>query len=265
MSTELSKFNELKAKITKLVEPTTKITVTDFASSQRAIEVAKQVKAYLNEVETKRKELVGPLNDHVKAINQYAKDITAPLIDAETTLKKRLAFFADEQEKIRIEEARRADEARRKAEAEALAQAQKEAEELAAKQRAELENQGDEPSAFGSDVEEESIEAKHAREAEELRERLDQAAAVRASQAKQEAWDIDQQKIKNTRKNWKAEIENLDLIPKEFLIISLNEKAALAAHKAGVKIPGVKFTSETVIAIGSKTYVPKTALTRDRA
>ncbi len=65
---ELKEFDQLSADIAVFVAPVKALTVIDTESSQAAIDVAKDIKEYVNRVESKRKELVGPLNAQVKAI-----------------------------------------------------------------------------------------------------------------------------------------------------------------------------------------------------
>lgn len=270
MSQDLTPFDKLKADITLFVAPTLKIQVSDFKTSQGAIDAGKQVKEYISHVEGKRKEMVGPLNDQVKLINGYAKSIQEPLLHAEAHIKTQLQRFAIEQEKVQQEEIRKAEEARREAEKRAEEERQRIAEELAAKRQAELEAlQADDQvaSLFGCESDEplEDRSAEIEQEAERARleaeARFEREKLVRDAEFKEQTWDINQARIKNTKKAWKCEAVDLSLVPKEFLIIQLNSQAVLAAARGGVKeIPGVRIWQETQIALGSKTYVPMAAL-----
>lgn len=248
--TELTQFNELKTELDTLVKPTLSMTVTSFETSATAIEAAKNVKALQKRIEAKRKDLVGPLNDQVKRINEYAKDISAPLDNAETHLKRQLTAFELEQEKIRRAEYEKAETERKAREAELFKKQEAEREALAA-QVAETAEAVD---VFGADESTPSpaavvadLEARHAEE---------QARVT--LQAKEREYDIKSRGVANARKTWKCEVENVDLVPKEFLIVTLNSAAVLAAARAGVtKIVGVRLWQETSIAIGANTSVAR--------
>ena len=261
---DLKVFDALSADITLFVAPTKNIRVTDPVSSQAAIEVARNIKGFISMVEGKRKELVGPLNAQVKAINDYCKQLTAPLNDADTHVRGQLNVFATQQEVIR-----RAEEARIEAErvaAERLAHEERARaeEELRMKQESEAEQHAEAASLFGSeggDIEKANAEIneKQEREWAEKKAELDREAALRANAFKQQQHDADQNQIKNTRATMKVRVLDVTLIPKEFLTITVNEKALLAVGKAGVKIAGVEFYEEFAVAIGSTTRMPKLA------
>lgn len=252
-STDLVQFNELQTDIKGFVAPALTVRVTDFSSSEHAIEIAKQVKEFSKRVEDTRKMLVEPINKRVKMINDYAKSIVQPLLDAETHLKSQLIAFEVEQEKMRAEERRKAEEELRHAEQEL--QAKQEEERAALEANRSRENAA--AALFGAEDESDNADA----EAAALAEKQSQERARLQSEAKAKEFDIQQQGIKNAAKIWKCEIENIDKIPKEFLIITLNEKAILAMARAGVtNIPGVRMWQETTVRIGQNTYIPKKAL-----
>lgn len=225
MENQIVEFNELKSEVSVMVAPTMAMTVSNAMTANAAINAAKAVKDYQKKIETVRKSLVDPLNAQVKKINSYAKEIELPLLEAETHLKRQLALFEEEQEKIRLEALKKAEEERRRI-----------AEELAKKQAEELEV----ATMFGESAEE--VEAKHTAE---------QAALYNAVSTQVAA--IESKGVKNSTKIWKCKAIDLAQVPKEFLIIQLNEKAVIAAAKAGVKIPGVELWQETSIRIGSNT------------
>lgn len=257
MSDELQKFDSLKADVTLFVAPVLKITVSDFKTSQDAIDTGKTIKKYMAELEKKRKELVGPLNDRVKSINAYAKGIEEPLLKAEMHVKRQLAAFAEEQEKIRQAALRKAEEERLEAE--------RKAEEERRRREDELEQQRQEQLAAASEWGCDESEA--ARIDEELERQRAEAEAIaererieRETAAKQAEWDAQQMQLKNVRKTWDFEVQDLSQVPKEFLIIQPNKQAILAAVRAGVKIPGIRAFQKTGIALGANSYVPQMAL-----
>lgn len=260
---DLKVFDQLAADITIFVAPTKSIKVTDAKSSNSAIEVAQNIKSYLAMVDKKRKELVGPLNAQVKAINDYCKHITAPLDDADTFVRSQLNVFAAEQARLAKIEAARIEaeriEIERKAQ-EARAQAE---EELRIKQEAEAEAVAESIGKWGADngdvdAELAVVDEKQQREWAEEQARLDREAAVRDIEAKQRQYDANEMKIKNTRGTMKVRILDVNLIPKEFLIVTPNEKALIAVGKSGMKIPGVEFYEEFSVAIGSTTRMAVT-------
>ena len=245
MSTEIQQFEELRSELTQLVAPTLAIKVTNAGSSSSAIEAAKQVKALQKRIEAKRKDIVGPLNDRVKLINDYAKSIMAPLEQAESHLKKELVSFEMEQEKIRLEVLRKAEEERKRVE-----------EELRAKHDAEqaaLIDEAQVSDLFGADESQPSVDAR----ALDL-EIAQQEEIARANMAaRQREYDAKSIGIKNARKIWRCEAVDISQVPKEFLVIELNSAAVLAAARAGVTtIPGVRIWQETTVAIGANTYMP---------
>lgn len=233
MNNELVKFNELKSEITSVVAPVLKVSVTDATSSQGAITAALTIKEMAKRVDDLRRELVDPLNAQVKKINAYAKDISVPLDKAEAHLRSELNKFAQEQEKVRREAQRKLDEQRIQMQ-----------EELKQRQAEEAVRLATGSSIFGG-VNTAEIEEKHRVETAVQRHEL--AAA---------AFDVQNLNIKNTRKTWTVNVVDITKVPKEFLIIEVNEKAALAAHKAGVNLPGLEFVETISVNIGSKTRVP---------
>jgi organic radical activating enzyme len=169
MSNAIQKFNALSAEIGKFVAPIRGRKVTDHASCALAIEAGKTVKDYLKRVEAQRQELVKPLNDEVKRINDFVKTITAPLLDAEDLLKDRIGRFQEEQERIIAAQKAKLEEERRKRE-EDLARQQEE-------ERKKAEAKLSVASMFGLDEHEEEppapeqIEEKHIAEQADSRTR----------------------------------------------------------------------------------------------
>ncbi len=270
---DLVVFDQLKTDITALVAPTLVIKVSSEQTGQNAITAVKQVKDYVNRVEELRKQLVGPLNEQVKAINAYAGEIKLPLARAEEYLKAELQRFHDEQEKNRAIELRKAEELRRAEEKAAYEKRCKEAEALRAKQAEEaaaLKFEQEQANAaadiFGDDSSDQEEAAKTQALILEEKQKLEKEAlereqvaeqAARDNEAAQREWEINQNKIKGAAKTWKCEIENVALIPKDYLIITLNEKMVLAAARGGTtSIPGVKLWQETTIRVGASTRIP---------
>lgn len=262
MSQELKQFDSLAADITLFVAPTLGITVTDDASGEKAIETVKAIKEYTNRVEATRTSLVGPLNKTVKTINDYAKQIAEPLARADAHIRTQLNAYAAKKEAERQKALREAEEKRRAEEEAARLERQRAEAELQAKLEAEAQAHVDAVTLFGAeggDVETANAELNERleREAAEKQAELDREAALLKAKHEQERFDANQKAIKGTRKTLCVRVLDLSLVPKEFLIVQLNEKAALAAGKAGVKIPGLEFFEEVSVAIGATTRIPR--------
>lgn len=259
--TQLKVFDQLVSEITLFVAPIKSLKILDAESSQKGIDVANNLKSYLNRVENKRKELVGPLNDQVKAINSYCKDITAPLMLADTHVRSQLDEFASKQEKIRRAEQARIEAERIETQRVLQAQREKEERELREKLEAESERRAKAVSLFGiddGDIEKSTADLVAQQNEEWDRKQAELAAkeTVRLDEFKAKQWDAKQMNIKNTRVVMKVRVLDINLIPKEFLIITPNDKALVAAGKAGAKIPGVEFYEDISVAIGRTTRMP---------
>lgn len=261
MSKELSQFDQLKADITVFVSPVSQIAVKDALSGQKAIEAAKTIKGFLNKLEGKRKELVSPLNDQVKLINSYAKDIEAPLLNAERHIKGQLIAFEEGQEKIRQQRLREEEQKRKEIEAKALAEQERVRLEFEAKRAvalAAVEDKSEAAELFGThdDGDRKAVEDQLAREEAERQAQFEREAKVRAADASARAWDINATRLKNAKKSWKCEATDLSKVPREFLVITLNTAAVLAAARGGTtEIPGVRIWQETGLAIGAHTHL----------
>lgn len=227
---ELAQFDKLKADITLFVEPVFDIVVESNESADTALTSGKEVKSWLKKVEERRKELVGPYNERVKQINEYAKQITEPLLKAEAHVKKGLGAWEEKLEKLRAEEMRKAEEARKKAEAEAQAK-------LKAQQ------------------EEASMEALFQAPAEQKRaEIIQQAEAQRvqkeiADSHKENVRAIGSMKVSGARKIWKCRVTNIEDVPVEYLDPNITRMMRDFMDGKVKQIPGVEFYQETSVAL----------------
>lgn len=255
---ELAAFDKLKANIALFVQPTLEIQVVDAQTSQAAIDTAKEIKSYRDLVEKKRKELVEPLNRRVKMINDYAKTISEPLLQSENHVRGELNAFAAEQEKIRQAALRKAEAERQERERKLAEERAREEAELRERQEEEARTRQEAADFFGAEDPEAVAEAARKAELErqELQAKYEREKMVSLVEHKQKTFDAGQAQIKNTRRNYRVRVVDISQVPKEFLIIQVNEKAALAAMKAGVKISGLEMDEEIAVAIGSKTYMP---------
>lgn len=88
------------------------LAVADRESSKAAVSLGSQAKKKWKEIEDKRKELVGPPNDFIKAVNRLAKEVQEPLADIERILKKKISEW---ETKVRLELAKAQEEASQEA------------------------------------------------------------------------------------------------------------------------------------------------------
>lgn len=241
----LQSFDELKANITQYVEPINEISVSNREGSDQASQAFKHLNDLEKRVEAKRKELVGPLNDQVARINAYAKEVLNPISTAKTHLNNQLVAFEkileeERKEKFRIE---REENIKRQQEAmKAADEARLKAEELAAKAKEEAETNA----MFDGATDEEA--KKLADESERKARAHAMAEATRIEfEAKKEHWDMNKEikddKVKGTRRSWKAQVVDEYKIPREYLIV--DEVKINKVVRAGVRsIPGVKIFEE---------------------
>lgn len=257
---ELKVFDQLTADIAALVSPVSKLKVVDFKSSAIAVEHGGAIQGLWKEVESRRDSLVRPLNEQVKKINEYARDIKAPLEIAKRHLELETGNFAAEQRRLkaikdaRIEAERQAKEDRIAVEAEAKFEA------LEA-DRAEA-VAGMDPT-FGNmeEHDEEFARQQAAIEAEAEQQRM-RAITTAATQK----YDAGQQTVKGVRMVWECELIDINQVPADFLIRELNKQMILAAARAGnTNIPGVRVFQKPSVGFGQNTYVPREAIAAERA
>lgn len=229
MSTQLQKFDSLKAEISVFVQPVSTIVVTNQTELDAAMSTVRTVKHLLKQVEARKKELIDPLNAQVKLVRDYANEIAAPLEAAEAHVKAQLVAYERELARSREEARRREAEEQRKREAEARAKLEEE------RKAAELEAMF--ATKEESDLAEATIEATETRVHTEL-------AITHAQNLAQ----IDAQKVSGARKVWTFKVTDLSLVPKEFFV--LDEKKVRSQIRDGVReISGIEIFQETSIAI----------------
>jgi hypothetical protein len=213
-----------------------------------------RVKAAQRKLEEARLSLTGPINASLRRLNDFFRAPADRLKSVELTLKGRLSFYADEQERRRRELQRQADEqaaaAREKANREAAA-ARLKADQEAAALRAKAENEA----AAGRQVEADRLAARadaKLERAEVKAESLQQAAAVTVAPVIQ----AEAPKVRGvvTREVWKFEVIDASrvaptmMVPDEAKI--RRTVAALKGDAGPVVGPGVRIWKETAIAAG---------------
>jgi hypothetical protein len=235
---ELAHFDSLKADLTIFVGPIKGLTVSDASSNQVATETLSKIKNFQKLIEGKRTDLVKPLNDQVKLVNEYAKEITAPLIEAEGHVKRQMSLFAAAEYERRMAEKRKLDEDRRKADEEARKKA--EAERKAIQEKADEEARA--MAMFGAKADPLAAE----KEAAELQAKLDREQKEREKSHRDQVCGLEASRPKNTRTEWRFEIEDPSQVPRDFMAV--DETAIRRAIVAGARtIPGVRIFSELVV------------------
>ncbi len=101
---------ELAEQVPAIVEQAQAMAVVDLGTEREAGDFLKQIATVKTDLESARKELVKPLNDHVKMINDRFKTRTAPLVEADTTVRSKVLAYRRKQEEIAREAQRKLDE-----------------------------------------------------------------------------------------------------------------------------------------------------------
>ncbi|MGD9885813.1 MAG: hypothetical protein AB7U95_37520 [Reyranella sp.] len=226
--------------------------VTTPEQYQRGAEDLKRVKAAQKRLEETRTSLTKPINESLRRLNDFFRSPADRLVVIERAIKGALTRFADEQERLRREEQRKADEAARR-EREALAEKQRQAEEKAKAEQERLRREAAEAEAAGRAAE----AAKLAAKAEKVEERT--AAKVEALQIQEAAVvapviSREPPKVAGlaTREVWKFRVVNAALVPDQYKAIDeARIRKVVAALKGDANIPGVEVYSERTLAAGA--------------
>lgn len=231
----LQNFDALKAEVNLFVEPIRAIKVTDKSQLEKALEIGRHVKVLSKKIEDRRVELVSPLNEQVKKVNAYAKEIQGPLSGAEEVIKRELRSYEQVLEKEREAERKRIAEEQKKREQEAVAKlkAQKESEDLLAL----LTDDSDQIAEPDKKMASETLKA----EAERMEKEI-------LSETKTALKTVEKNAVTGARKVWKFEVLDPDEVPRKYLVV--DEKLVRDAVKVGIRdIGGVRIYEETEIAL----------------
>lgn len=208
-------------------------------------ELLKAVKGALKQIEEQRVAITKPINDSLRAVNAQAKSAAAPFEAAEREIKARMVEYSNEQERIRLEEQRKAEAAAR-AERERLARQAAEAEAKARAEQDRLRREAEEAAAAGRAAEAAKLSAK----AEKVEERA--AAKVEALQL-QEAMVVapviqrEAPKVAGVsfRDVWKFEVTDPAAVPRQYLVIDESRiRKVVQALRGDADIPGVRVWCE---------------------
>lgn len=190
--------------------------VTSIEQYTQAGEFLKHIKAKYKELDEQRKGMTKPLDDSKKRIMDFFNKPLDFLTRAESTVKRAMIAFSDEQERIRREEQRKADEAARK--------------------------------------ERERIEAQARKAAESGK--VEKAVALEERAATVVAPVIDRTPPKvaglSTREVWKFEVIDEKAVPREFLMVDESKiRKYVQAMKGDSNIAGVRVYPEKTLAAGA--------------
>jgi len=99
----MKEYNQYETLWVNILEEIQSTSVTSYQELEQAEVIQKKAQKARTGIEKVRKDLVAPYNDIVKQINAKAKDITAPIIEAEKIIKERmLAFTAQEENPLKV-------------------------------------------------------------------------------------------------------------------------------------------------------------------
>ncbi len=112
MDQEIQKLDNLTKEVNEIVAHVESMEVASPEDMEKAADVLKYIKTKINAIEENRKELVQPLNEHVKMINARFKAYTTPLSSAETIMKGKVSSYIEAERKKQKEEQARLEELR---------------------------------------------------------------------------------------------------------------------------------------------------------
>lgn len=99
----MKEYNEYETIWLNILEEIQSTAVTSYKELEQAEVLQKKAQKARTGIEKVRKDLVAPYNDIVKQINTKAKEITAPIIEAEAMIKERmLSFTAQEENPLKV-------------------------------------------------------------------------------------------------------------------------------------------------------------------
>jgi hypothetical protein len=241
----LPEVREITGEITQLEAYAASYRVATAEQYQHGAEDLKRVKTAQKRLEDTRTSLTGPINESLRKLNAFFKGPADKLVTIERAIKGALTRFADEQERLRREEQRKADEA-----------ARKERERLEAQAR-EAERKAREKAAADRAAAEAAAAAGRAEEAAKLAARADateakaadkvEALEVRAASVVAPVVSREPPKVAGVsfREVWKFEVTDPTLVPRQYLVVDETKvRKVVQALKADAGIPGVRVWSE---------------------
>ena len=201
-----------------LLKNSVEIVVHTQEENEGASKVLKQVKDRHRELEAKRKSITSPLDQAKREVQELFKKPLGMLLEAEKSIKSAMLSFVREQEEKTRKRQR---------------QLQEEAEKRAEEERKRLEKRILNAEAKGKEEKAEVLQ----RQKEKIR-----AVAPILAQPKVEVEGI------SYREQWRAEVINIDILPREYMVANQQMLDGIAqTTKGGLEIPGVKFVSHKIV------------------
>lgn len=132
-----SQIVQVQETLPAIIRMADEIEITGAGPQASAVVILGDLKKMLDTIEDRRKFYTVPLNDILKGINQKAKDISAPILGADSTVRRKLVGYQQDQERKarEAEEIRRREQAERQAEIERLNRKAEEAKKTATKEK----------------------------------------------------------------------------------------------------------------------------------
>jgi septal ring factor EnvC (AmiA/AmiB activator) len=264
MSLDLIKpqFDQYRAKVKEIEIDAKFLEVRDDETLKFAVELGGTAKRIAKAIEKKRKDTIQPPNDYVKAVNNFCKIFTDSLDLAESVTKRKISQYQAKIELDRREAERKMQEAARKFQEEL--QRKVDEENRKAREEAALKAEEETRARLAREAEERK-EKESKKAAEERRKREEAEIEAVRKKAEEEARAIEvkvpevpmpimpeRENITRTelgtsahqRKEWKHEVVNPDLVPREYLTV--DDKKIREAVKMGVReIPGVRIFEDS--------------------
>jgi uncharacterized protein YdiU (UPF0061 family) len=199
---------------------TDNIVIANQTDYESAADILKKIKARSKELESQRKEITIPLDTAKKSIMDLFRSPLELLEKAESSIKRLMINYTDEQERKAREEQRKLQEL---------------ADKEAARQKKLIDEQIARAEASGKT---DKVEA--------LQEKKETIIPVVAPVI---APVIETPKGVSFREKWTAKVIDKNLVPREYLIVNQSALDKVAqATKGSIKIAGVEFISEKILA-----------------
>jgi hypothetical protein len=251
----LPEVRAITGEITQLEAYAASYQVTTVEQYQHGAEDLKRVKTAQKRLEDTRTSLTGPINESLRKLNAFFKGPADKLVVIERAIKGALTRFADEQERIRREEQRKAEEEARR-EREKLARQAAEAEAKARAEQERLRREAEEAAAAGRAEEAAKLAAKADRVEEKAAAKVE-TLQMREAMVVAPVVERETPKVSGvaTREVWKFEITDPSKINAAFMMPDeqkiRKQVAALKGDAGSVIGPGVRIWSERQLAAGA--------------
>jgi len=255
MTKDVTIKKELQKDANGAVEKAKSMVVSDNQGNKKASDFLKILKNFQKEIKAELRPAIDKANELHKHLTGQEKRLLAPLQEAEKAIKGKISTFLDEQERIRMEEQRKAREKAEAEERKIREEKERQQREWEAKEKAKREE------ADRLEKEGKEEEARKAREAAEK-------AAEKAEERKQQAEEafvpapivesnVEKQSGISQRDNWQAEVLNEEKVIQAVMdgklptyCVSINY-SALNRHAKLIKQAktehGIRFWNDRVV------------------